>query len=59
MSSQVKIRLVKSGIGCPKDQRDTLRGLGLKKLNQERSLEDTPAVRGMMKKVCHLVKEIV
>lgn len=59
MSSQVKIKLVKSGIGRPQDQRDTLRGLGLKKMNQERILEDTPAVRGMMNKVTHLVKEIV
>lgn len=59
MSSQVKIKLVKSGIGCPKDQRDTLKGLGLKKMHQERTLEDTPAVRGMINKVNHLVKEIV
>ena len=59
MKNQLKIKLVKSGIGCPKDQRDTLRGLGLKKMNQERTLEDTPAVRGMINKVNHLVKELV
>lgn len=59
MSSQVKIKLVRSSVGRPKDQRDTLRGLGLKKINQERILEDTPAVRGMINKVNHLVKEIV
>jgi len=37
-------------------QEKTVRGLGLRKLNQERVLEDTPAVRGMVKKVPHLVQ---
>ncbi len=51
----VQIKLVKSGIGTPKDQRATLRGLGLTRLNQVRQLQDTPMVRGMIFKVRHLV----
>ncbi len=39
-----------------KKQRDTLKGLGLRKMHQTRELEDTPAVRGMAKKISHLVK---
>ena len=45
-----------SPIGRPKDQRDTLKGLGLNKLHRSRVLEDTPAVRGMINKVSHLVR---
>jgi large subunit ribosomal protein L30 len=51
----VKVRLVRSGIGTPKDQRATLRGLGLTRMQQERELKDTPALRGMMIKVRHLI----
>ena len=47
----VKVTLVKSPIGTKADHRATLLGLGLKKLNQSRVLEDTPAVRGMITKV--------
>ena len=53
---QIKVIQRKSGIGRPQDQRATLLGLGLKRLNQERILEDTPAVRGMINKVNHLVE---
>ena len=53
--SRVKIRWVKSQIGYDGRQRATLRGLGLRRLNQTVELEDTPAVRGMIKKVIHLV----
>lgn len=53
--NRIKVRLLKSGIGTPKDQRATLRGLGLTRLHQERELQDTPAVRGMLTKVRHLV----
>lgn len=56
MADQIKVKLVKSGIGFPKDQRDTIKGLGLKKLQQTRVLNDTPAVRGMIKKINHLVE---
>ena len=52
----VKVTLVKSPIGTKADHRATLLGLGLKKLNQSRVLEDTPAVRGMITKVAYLVR---
>jgi large subunit ribosomal protein L30 len=45
-----------SPIGRTEDQRATLIGLGLNKLNRTRELEDTPAVRGMIRKVRHLVR---
>jgi large subunit ribosomal protein L30 len=45
-----------SPIGRPKDQRETLIGLGLNKRHRTRTLEDTPAVRGMINKVRHLVR---
>ena len=54
----VKIRLIHSPISCPPDQRATVRGLGLRRLYGERLLQDTPAVRGMIHKVCHLVSVI-
>jgi large subunit ribosomal protein L30 len=52
---RVKVRWIKSQIGYDGRQRATLRGLGLRRLNQTVELEDTPAVRGMVKKVIHLV----
>ena len=54
--SKVTVTLTRSPIGTPKDQRDTLRGLGLSRMNQARVLEDTPSVRGMIFKVKHMVK---
>lgn len=53
---KIKVTQRKSAIGRPQSQRDTLRGLGLRKLHQSRILEDTPAVRGMINKVSHLVE---
>ena len=53
----VKIKLVKSFAGSPRDHLDTIRGLGLKKFGQERILKDTPAVRGMIFKVKHLLSQ--
>jgi large subunit ribosomal protein L30 len=50
------VKLVKSVAGTRQSHRDTVRGLGLRKLNSERELEDTPAVRGMINKVSYLVK---
>ena len=41
---------------CIRDSRDTVRGLGLRRLNSSRELEDTPCVRGMINKVAYLVK---
>ena len=51
----VKIKMIGSVIGCPDDQRATVRGLGLRRLHQVVEREDTPAVRGMVKKIPHLV----
>ena len=45
-----------SPIGREKDQKATLKGLGLDKLNRTRVLEDTPSVRGMLTKVHHMVR---
>ena len=45
-----------SPIGRKSDQRDTLIGLGLNKMNKTRTLEDTPSVRGMIRKVHHLIR---
>lgn len=52
----VSVKQVRSGLGRKKDQIATLKGLGLGKLNRTRTLEDTPAVRGMINKVKHLVQ---
>lgn len=52
----VKVTLVKSLIGTKQDHRATVRGLGLKRINSSAVLEDTPAVRGMIRKVAYLVK---
>ncbi len=53
---KIKVTLIKSVIGTKQDHRATVRGLGLRRLNQTSELEDTPAVRGMIKKVAYLVK---
>ena len=53
---KIKVTLVKSIIGTKQDHRATVRGLGLRKLNSSAELVDTPAVRGMIKKVAYLVK---
>jgi len=45
----------KSAIGYNQDQKDTIRRLGLRRLHQTVRMEDTPAHRGMVHKVCHLV----
>ncbi len=52
----VKVQLVRSPIGCKQSHRDTVRGLGLRRLNSTRELQDTPAVRGMINKIAYLVK---
>lgn len=56
MTGKINIKLIRSGIGRPEKQKQTLKGLGLRKLNQVRTLEDTPEVRGMVNKISHLVK---
>ena len=55
-AGRITVRQTRSAIGYAPDQHQTLRGLGLGKPNAVRELEDTPAVRGMIKKVMHLVR---
>lgn len=55
-AKRVRVTQVKSGINRLEDQKLTLIGLGLNRLHRTRELEDTPAVRGMIRKVAHLVK---
>jgi large subunit ribosomal protein L30 len=56
MADKIRVQLVKSGISHPKRHKETLRGLGLTKMNKIKELNDTPAIRGMIAKVSHLVK---
>ena len=56
--NNIKIMLVKSGIGRKSDQKKTLIGLGLNRVGKIKELEDTPSIRGMINKVSHLVKII-
>ena len=56
MAETIKVTLVKSAIGRDKKIGQTLRGLGLTRLNKTVQLENTPAIRGMIKKVLYLVK---
>jgi len=52
----VTVQLVRSPIGTKQSHRDTVRGLGLRKVNSTSELQDTPAVRGMINKISYLVK---
>ena len=52
---RVRVRQVKSAIGYDRRQRATLRGLGLRRIDHSVEVEDTPAVRGMIRAVRHLV----
>ena len=51
----VKVQLVRSPIGTKQSHRDTVRGLGLRRVNSVSQLQDTPAVRGMINRVSYLV----
>ncbi len=53
--ARLRIKLVRSQIGCDQSQRRTVRALGLKRLQHEVEREDTPTIRGMTHKVRHLV----
>ena len=55
MALKLKVTQVRSGIGRPEKQKRTLEGLGLTKLHKSVILEDTLAIRGMIRKVSHLV----
>ena len=56
MARTVKVKQIRSSIGTPPKQRECLKGLGLRRINHERDLEDTPMVRGLIFKVKHLVQ---
>lgn len=58
MAGKLKICWKKSAIGSPQDQKDTLRALGLHKLNTVVEKEDNASVRGMIYKVRHLVEVV-
>jgi len=57
-SGTLKLQWVVSFVGCPRDMRAAVRGLGFRRLQQVVEREDTPAVRGMVRKVRHLVKVV-
>jgi len=52
----LKVRQTGSPIRRPQDQRATLTGLGLNKIGRVRELEDTPSIRGMIRKISHMVE---
>lgn len=54
----IKVKQIKSKIGAPLDQKQTLPALGLRKISQVVEIEDTPSNRGMVRKVHHLVNVI-
>ena len=53
---KIRVTLVKSFIGCNKEHRATVRGLGLRRLRQTVELKDTPQVRGMINSVGYLLR---
>jgi large subunit ribosomal protein L30 len=55
-NKKIKVTLVKSLIGTKKDHRDTVRGLGLRRINSSVMLENSLAVRGMIHKVGYLIR---
>ena len=56
--STITVEQFGSGFGRPQDQRATLKGLGLNKIGRRASVKDTPAIRGMIAKVAHLVRVV-
>jgi large subunit ribosomal protein L30 len=56
--NRIRIVQVRSAIGFTRDQRATLRGLGVRRLNQVVELQDNPAIRGMIAKVKHLIRVV-
>jgi large subunit ribosomal protein L30 len=55
-SGTLKIKWIRSSIGCPQDMRQTIRGLGFRRMQQVVERADTPSIRGMIAKVQHLVE---
>lgn len=56
MAAQLEITLKKSGIGKPEKQKKVLKGLGLTRLNKTVVRPDTPEIRGMIRRVVHLIE---
>jgi len=56
VAKYIRITWIKSSIGYPGDQKKTMDALGLRHVNQSVEHEDSPSIRGMVTKVCHLVK---
>ena len=56
MALKLRVTLIKSGINRPEPQKLTIKGLGLTKMHKTVLVNDTPAIRGMIRKVSHLVK---
>ena len=56
MALKLKVTLVRSGTNRPQKQKDTIRGLGLTRLHKSVVLNDTPAIRGMIRAVSHMVR---
>ena len=54
----IEVTLVRSGVKRPKDQQGTLRGLGLTRMHRTVKLKDTPPIRGMIRKISHLVRVV-
>ena len=54
----IKVKQVRSGIGCPREMRETLKALGLGKMHRVAERPDTPETRGMIKKIPHLVEVV-
>ena len=54
----VKVKQVRSGIGCPREMRETLKALGLGKMHRVSERPDTKEVRGMIKRIPHLVEVV-
>jgi len=55
-AGKIRVTQTKSGIGYDRRQRDTLRGLGLRRMNHTVEVIDTPEVRGMINKIPHLLR---
>jgi large subunit ribosomal protein L30 len=55
----LRVRQIRSGIACPREMRETLKALGLGKMHKISERVDTPQVRGMIKKIQHLVEVVV
>jgi large subunit ribosomal protein L30 len=55
MAAQLRVTYVKSAIGHAREQKDTVKALGLRRLHQTTTLPDNPSVRGMLQKIPHLL----